>query len=355
MRRILCLLLVLVMMCSVCVQAFADGDILYCRMCGKQIPTDSRVCPYCGEKVVHVTDTASAPAPADNKTGSSLLSDLAAAIPPLPAPSPAPETQAAPAPAAAAPAAAAPAAPATDVKTALSQSSAPSPATQSVAAVPGPFNTTLGAGGTPSALVRVTKSPTSESVPYGGSCMFIAHAANATSVTWYIANSDASIICAAYDAPSSVSGLYVSGANSDTLYLSGIPSWWNGVQVQACFTGEGGPVYTESARIWTYQPAVEPCRSNWGFWDWFNYYYWDDPYMYDYPWWYWVNQWDDEPNPPDVRHSITLPSGASVAPEKPGPGFIYEGEEAVVVGHTHVKNTPPPAPTPKPQVVQEGS
>ena len=92
MRRILCLLLVLVMMCSVCVQAFADGDVLYCRMCGKQIPTDSRVCPYCGEKVVHVTDTASAPTPADNKTGSSLLSDLAAAIPPLPAPSPAPET-----------------------------------------------------------------------------------------------------------------------------------------------------------------------------------------------------------------------------------------------------------------------
>ena len=58
MKRILCLLLVLVMMCSLCVQAFADGDILYCRMCGKKIPADSRVCSYCGETVVHVDEDA---------------------------------------------------------------------------------------------------------------------------------------------------------------------------------------------------------------------------------------------------------------------------------------------------------
>ena len=167
-------------------------------------------------------------------------------------------------------------------------------------------------------------------------------------MTWYIANSDASIICAASDAPYSVSGLYVSGANSDTLRLSGIPSWWNGCQVQACFTGEGGPVYTEAARIWTYQPAVQPTRCSWGFWDWFNYYYWDDPYAYDYPWWYWLDPWDDEPNPPDVGHAITVPGGGpSIAPEMPGPGFIYDWQEAVVVGHTHTKNdpTPPPPPT----------
>ena len=346
MKRILCLLLVLLMMCSLCVQAFADGDVLYCRMCGKQIPTDSRVCLYCGEKVVYVTDTASMSAPADNKTNSSLLADIAAAIPPLPAPSAAPEEQATTAPAVTAPAAVP--TPATDVNTALSQSSAPSPATQAAAAVPGPFNTVSGTS-TFSSRVRVTKSPTSESVPYGGSCMFIAHAANATSVTWYIANNDASIICAASDAPYSVSGLYVSGANSDTLYLSGIPSWWNGVQVQACFTGEGGPVYTEAARIWTYQPAVQPCRSNWGFWDWFNYYCWDDPYTYNYPWWYWFDLWEDEPNPPDVGHAITVPGGGpSIAPEMPGPGFIYDGQEAVVVGHTHTKNDPTPPPPPPP-------
>ena len=300
MRRVFCLLLVLVMMASLCVQAFAD-EILYCRMCGKKIPADSKVCSYCGEKVVHVDqDAVSSPAPAENKTGSSLLADIAASIPPLPAPSAAPEAQAAPVQAAApAPAAAAPApapAQATDVKTALMQSSAPSPITQTAqTAVPGPFNTTLGSTGSSGNRVRVTKSPTSESVPYGGSCTFIAHAANATSVTWYIANSDASIICAASDAPYSVSGLYVSGANSDTLYLSGIPSWWNGCQVQACFTGEGGPVYTEAARIWTYQPAQGVDTSCWSWWDWFCYYYRDDPYYWDYPW-DWYNYWVSYPH-----------------------------------------------------------
>ena len=313
MKRILCLLLVLVMMCSLCVQASADGDVLYCRMCGKKIPADSRVCSYCGETVVHV--------------------DEDAAVKTLGSESSVTQTPAAPsaAPAPAAPSVASPAA-STDVKTALSQSSAPSPATQASTAVPGPFNTTLGTSGSPG-HVRVTKSPTSESVPYGGSCSFIAHAANATSVTWYIANSDASIICAAYDAPSSVSGLYVSGANSDTLYLSGIPSWWNGCQVQACFTGEGGPVYTESARIWTYQPAVQQSCSNWGFWDWFNYCYWGDPY-YGCPGWIPLDPWDDAPNPPDVSRSITLPSGASIAPEMSDRAASRVPEATVVhIGH----------------------
>ena len=298
MKRILCLLLILVMMCSLCVQAFADGDVLYCRMCGEQIPTDSRVCPYCGEKVVHVTGTAAAPAPADNKTGGSLLADLAAALPPLPAPSAAPEGQATTAPSAAVPTAAPTAEPtqATDVKTALSQSSAPSPVTQAVQTiVPGPFYTTLGTGSASAARVRVTKSPTSESVPYGGSCMFIAHAANASSVTWYIANSDASLIATASEAAANIAGLYVSGASTDTLYLSNVPSWLNGCQVQACFTGEGGPVYSEPARIWTYEPAQTTDTSCWSWWDWYCCYYSDDPYYWDDPW-YWYDYWCNQPH-----------------------------------------------------------
>ena len=320
MKRVLCFLLVLIMIFSLSMQAFADNDVLYCRICGRKIPTDSLVCPYCGEKVVHVDEEDAAK------------------------------------PSGSAPVAASPA-PATDVKTALSQSSAPSPTTQNTA-VPGPFKTAPGTS-TTSSPIRVTKSPISETVPYGGSCFFIAHADNDSSVTWYIANGDASIICAASDAPSSNPGLCVSGANSDTLYLSGIPSWWNGFQVQACFNGEGGPVYSEVARIWTYQPYVQPTRCYWSYWDWINYYYypyvydtcwywdypyaydpcwyWDYPYVYDDPAWYWDVQWDDEPNPPDVAGSITLPGGASAAPEKPGPGIIYEGDEAVVEGHTHVK------------------
>ena len=252
MKRILPFLLVLILVFSLSAQAFAADDVLYCRICGRKIPTDSLICPYCGEKVVHVEE------------GN-------AAKPVVPAPAAAP---------AGSPAVA------TDVKTALSQSSAPSPTTQSTAAVPGPFNAPPATSTSPDS-VHMTKSPTNESVPFGGSCCFIAHAANAASVTWYIANYDASIIWAASDVPSIVPGVYVSGADSDTLYLSGIPSWWNGFQVQACFTGEGGPVYSETARIWVYQPAVQPTRCNWGYWDWFNYYYWDDTCVYDYPWWYW--------------------------------------------------------------------
>lgn len=273
MKRVLALTLALVLLLSLGMQAFAD-DVLYCRMCGKKIPADSRVCQYCGEKVIH-TDTTDAAVPE--------------AVP-----------SAEPAPAASA------------VK------SDPSPATAS--ADPGPFSSAL-RGSSAYGGVRVTKSPTSESVPYGGSCMFIAHADNASSVIWYIANADASVITTVADASNKVSGLYVSGTNRDTLSLSGIPAWMNGCQVQACFSGEGGPVYTEVARIWTYEPAqkVKPC---WFYRDWF-YPWWADPYTWD---------WSHNPPPPDVDRAITGPDGTSVAPPiRPGE-YV---EPAVIVGHTH--------------------
>lgn len=275
MKRMLCLLLVLVLLLSMCVQAFADEDVLYCRMCGKRIPADSKVCSYCGVKVVHVEDDA-------KESEKNTDSDTKEA--------PKPEAAAAPA---AAPAPTSPAPVPAPAEPVQAQSTLSSPVTQAAASpVPGPFHTTIGANNTLQGHVYVTKSPTSESVPYGGSCMFIAHAANATSVTWYIANSDASLITTVAEAPNRVSGLSVSGANSDTLVLYGIPSYMNGCQVQARFDGEGGPVYTDIARIWTYQPAQEYNTSDWTWWDWFNYYYRNDPYHWDYPWdwyYYWVN------------------------------------------------------------------
>ena len=259
------MLMVLVMLLSLGLQAFAE-ERLYCRMCGKQIPADSKVCQFCGEKVIYPDQSAApaTPAPITQTAEPAAAAPVAAEQPVLAAAELVPS--------------AAGTAPSVAVKT------GPSPAT---AVAPGPFSTTFAAAGTPS-KVRVTKSPTSESVPYGGSCSFIAHAANATTITWYIASADSSIISTAADAPRNVSGLYVSGANSDTLYLSGIPSWMNGCQVQACFDGEGGPVYTDIARIWTYQPSQAYNGVCW--WDWFKYYYECDPNYWDYPW-YWYNYW----------------------------------------------------------------
>ena len=45
--------------------------------------------------------------------------------------------------------------------------------------------------GTPTGNVAVTKSPTSETVEKGGKASFVAHAANATGLTWRLVSSDA--------------------------------------------------------------------------------------------------------------------------------------------------------------------
>lgn len=268
MKRSVSLLLVLILMLSLGASAFADDDILYCRMCGRQIPSDSRLCPYCGEAVVHVGDG-------------------------------------------------------TAVK------ASPQAGGSSATPVAGPFGTIVGTSGTFSG-VRVTKSPTSESVPYGGSCIFIAHASNATSITWYIANTDASVIAKASDAPSYVSGLRVSGANSDTLSLSNIPSWMNGYQVQACFEGEGGPVYTDIAKIWTYEEKQENCKLWW--WPYRN-----NPLFWAYYWSFFhpipcpnppppPPPNGERPNPLDPGHSHRPPNGSGITSNSPEEGFSTQGQ-----------------------------
>ena len=308
MKRALCMLIVLLMLLSLGMQAFAE-EILFCRMCGKQIPADSKVCQYCGEKVIHPGQAAAS--------------------------APAAQTAASAAPAAAPAAATVPVTPAAGASPSVAVKTAPSPVT----AVPGPFNSGYGVASAP-ARVRVTKSPTSESVPYGGSCCFIAHAVNATTITWYIASADSSVISTVSDAARKVSGFYVSGANADTLYLSGIPSWMNGCQIQARFDGEGGPVYTDIARIWTYQP--KQTNNGWCWWDWFKYYYECDPYYWDYPW-YWYNYWllnptkapswfePDRPEPPPEPR-----------PVRPDPKPTYHGDKGVTGYWAEDNNAPQP-------------
>ena len=220
MKKLITILLLCLLLFAMQSAAFAD-DVFFCRMCGRQIPADSRFCCYCGESVVAPKEAA----------------PVEVALPPAAAASeyerPAAAPQATQTPLQAQPIA--------DVKTA--------------SAVPGPFNTS----GTSLAVpgkVSVTKSPTSESVPYGGAAVFIAHAVNSTGITWYLADASAGTIYNAYEAPQYISGLTVYGQGTDTLTLCGIPSWMNGWQVQAGFNGEGGPVYTAIAYIWTYQQTV---------------------------------------------------------------------------------------------------
>ena len=106
-------------------------------------------------------------------------------------------------------------------------------------------------------------------------------------------------------------------------------------------------MYTDIARIWTYQPAsscAAPKKDDsiWTLlaqWDpWWDYYS-----CYDSWWGY---GWDEPlpppppdpgfpppesaPNPPDVAHAITFPDGHSIAPELSEPATV-----------THVAHTVP--------------
>lgn len=98
-------------------------------------------------------------------------------------------------------------------------------------------------------VVTVTKSPTGEKVDKGGKATFVAHAANATGITWRLVSSDTLETIYAAAAPEYFDGLVVYGANSDSLTLSNIPDSLNGWQAEAMFSGEGGPVFSYGARI----------------------------------------------------------------------------------------------------------
>ena len=110
-----------------------------------------------------------------------------------------------------------------------------------------------------SANVYVTKSPYSESVPVGGSCVFIAYAANSTNITWTLVNWDASVTYNLSDGPYYFPGLCVYGQGTSTITLTNVPSSLNGWRVQVRFDGNGGPVYSDLAYIWTYVPSRSSC------------------------------------------------------------------------------------------------
>ena len=257
MTKLLSLLLACLLLAALSAQALAD-DAFFCRKCGKAIPADSNFCPYCGEAVIVLpTPTATAeaePAPAevDKSTTDAIIAELIASIRTAAAENPKPAAAEAPA-----------------------ATTAAAPAAEPAATEPGPFQTVLkGNNLVYNEKVRVTKSPTSESVPYGGAAIFIARADYDTGITWYIASPDASTIYNVSDAPYYSPCLVAYGQGTETLTLCEIPSWMNGWQVQAGFSGKDGPVYSGIAYIYTYQleqPYYEPtpcCEPTWCDWTW---------------------------------------------------------------------------------------
>lgn len=97
--------------------------------------------------------------------------------------------------------------------------------------------------------VNITKSPTGETVTVGGKASFVAYADNSTSTNWILVSPDAKTSYKASEAATVFSGLVVQGETSSTLILTNIPASMDGWRIQAYFTGQGGPKYTNGAYL----------------------------------------------------------------------------------------------------------
>lgn len=98
-------------------------------------------------------------------------------------------------------------------------------------------------------LIRITKSPISETLYEGGSCVFTAYADNASGITWITVSPDARNSYEIGDAMRVFPGLTVSGQGTNTLSLSNVPYAMDQWRIQAYFSGNGGPQYTAGAYL----------------------------------------------------------------------------------------------------------
>ena len=95
---------------------------------------------------------------------------------------------------------------------------------------------------------RITKDPQGEVVPERGSAIFIAHAEGAASCTWrFLSGGGASYD---YDKVGTMfPGLVITGGDTDTITLSGIPAELNGWRVACLFRSAGGETLSGAASI----------------------------------------------------------------------------------------------------------
>ena len=97
--------------------------------------------------------------------------------------------------------------------------------------------------------IRITKSPLSETLYEGGSCIFTAYADNAAGITWITVSPDAKYSYRIEEAVKLFPGLSVNGQSTNSLSLGNIPYAMNGWRIQAYFTGSGEPQYTAGAYL----------------------------------------------------------------------------------------------------------
>ena len=96
--------------------------------------------------------------------------------------------------------------------------------------------------------VTITKNPTGESVIVGGKTWFIAHADNATSLTWLLTSPQGQSYTVE-QAMAANPGLQIQVLPEDTLGVSNVPVSMDGWSVQARFDGPGGSAVTAPAVI----------------------------------------------------------------------------------------------------------
>ena len=95
----------------------------------------------------------------------------------------------------------------------------------------------------------ITKNPTNESLSTGGTTWFIAHAANATKLTWQAVSPDGLVYTLA-EALSLHPGLSLENEANDTLAVRNVPFTLNGWGFRARFEGPGGVAHSSVARIY---------------------------------------------------------------------------------------------------------
>lgn len=139
--------------------------------------------------------------------------------------------------------------------------------------------------------VKITKSPTGETVYEGGGASFVSRAEYCTDIDWLIVNPNGTDFIDASALAGAMPGLGISGADTDTLTIAHIPLSLNGWYVQAKFYGVGGPVHSGMARITVLPHTLSVTGDTWDFRYFGDFYtsrygtYYDPAVNGPYKWW----------------------------------------------------------------------